>query len=80
MAARDGFSKFLPGRYWMLWPVAWVVLTLACAPVQAQTVHIDHASKRGEDTITFRNGDTLTGKVGKVVYGNVSFPATNWET
>ena len=27
----------------------------------------------GKDTIIFANGDTLTGKVGKVVYGNVSF-------
>ena len=31
------------------------------------------AHKAGTDTITFINGDQLTGKLGKVVYGTVSF-------
>jgi len=41
--------------------------------VQGQTVKVDPSTKSDKDTITFGNGDTLTGKVGKVVYGNVSF-------
>ncbi len=41
--------------------------------MQGQTVKVDPSTKSDKDTITFGNGDTLTGKVGKVVYGNVSF-------
>jgi hypothetical protein len=50
-----------------------VLLTVAGSPIQAQTVRVDQATESDKDTITFGNGDTLTGKVGKVVYGNVSF-------
>jgi hypothetical protein len=50
-----------------------LVLTVAGVPVQGQTVKVDPSTKSDKDTITFGNGDTLTGKVGKVVYGNVSF-------
>jgi Protein of unknown function, DUF481 len=56
--------------------VVWVVLMVAGARMQAQTETVaksDKADTGGKDTITFGNGDTLTGKVGKVVYGNVSF-------
>jgi hypothetical protein len=41
--------------------------------MRAQTVKANQATKSDKDTITFDNGDTLTGKVGKVVYGSVSF-------
>jgi hypothetical protein len=66
------FSEFLHGGCWFLWAVIIVVLTLA-GESQAQTAKADATSVAGKDTITFGNGDTLTGKVGKVVYGNVSF-------
>jgi hypothetical protein len=45
----------------------WAVLALCGARAGAQ------AHKAGTDTITFINGDQLTGKLGKVVYGTVSF-------
>ena len=44
--------------------------------MQAQTgtvARVDKAHVNDKDTITFGNGDRLTGKVGKVVYGSVSF-------
>jgi hypothetical protein len=41
--------------------------------MRAQTVKANQATQSDKDTITFGNGDTLTGKVGKVVYGSVSF-------
>lgn len=65
---RDGFSVFSTA--------AWLLLFLAGPPLSAQT---GTTSKAGEarpsekDTITFSNGDTLTGKVGKVTFGNLSF-------
>jgi hypothetical protein len=51
-------------------------VVLLAAQTQAQTGSVAKANKAhvgNKDTITFGNGDTLTGKVGKVVYGNVSF-------
>ena len=45
----------------------WAVLALCGARAGAE------AHKAGTDTITFINGDQLTGKLGKVVYGTVSF-------
>jgi hypothetical protein len=45
----------------------WAVPALCGARAGAQ------AHKAGTDTITFINGDQLTGKLGKVVYGTVSF-------
>jgi hypothetical protein len=45
----------------------WAVPALCGAQAGAQ------AHKAGTDTITFINGDQLTGKLGKVVYGTVSF-------
>lgn len=53
-----------------------MVLLAATTQTQAQTGSVAKANKAhvgDKDTITFGNGDTLTGKVGKVVYGNVSF-------
>jgi hypothetical protein len=47
-------------------------ICLAAAPLLAQTGTTAKPSD-AKDTITFSNGDTLTGKVGKVTYGNVSF-------
>jgi len=41
--------------------------------MRAQTGTVGQATKSAKDMITFGNGDTLTGKVGKVVYGNMSF-------
>jgi hypothetical protein len=53
------------------------VLAAAGLPLLAQTGTMSEATKSDspamKDTITFQNGDTLTGKIGKVVYGNVSF-------
>ena len=71
MVRRNGFSEFLQGGLGVLWLVVWLVLMGADA--QAQAVKCDQAKKGDEDKITLGNGDTLTGKVGKVVYGNVSF-------
>ena len=73
MVQRNGFSELLHDSFCVLWSVVWLVLTVAGVPVQGQTVKVDPSTKSDKDTITFGNGDTLTGKVGKVVYGNVSF-------
>lgn len=73
MVRRNRFSEFLRGGFCVLWAIVWVALTVAGAPLRAQTGKSDSAAKSGKDTITFDNGDTLTGKVGKVVYGNMSF-------
>ncbi len=68
------FFGFLHGVFLVFWPVViWLVLTVAGVPMQAQVAKADQAAGNDKDTITFGNGDTLTGKVGKVVYGNVSF-------
>jgi hypothetical protein len=54
--------------------VVWVALIAAGARMQAQTRTLAKSDVTGgKDTITFANGDSLTGTVGKVVYGNVSF-------
>ncbi len=53
--------------------VLWMLFTLAVSTVMAQTGTDAGSSGSGKDTITFSNGDTLTGKVGKVTYGNLSF-------
>jgi hypothetical protein len=45
----------------------WAVLALCGTPGYTQT------AKTGTDSITLINGDQLTGKLGKVVYGTVSF-------
>jgi hypothetical protein len=47
--------------------IMWAVLAVCGTPAYAQT------AKAGVDTITLINGDQLTGKLGKVVYGTVSF-------
>jgi hypothetical protein len=62
MVRRNGFSEFLHGGFCVLWPVVWLVLTVAGASMQAQTVKVDQATKSDKDTITFGNGDTLTCK------------------
>ena len=60
----------------VVWIVVWLVLMAGGSQTQGQTGTVAKPEKTGtgdKDTITFGNGDTLTGKVGKVVYGNVSF-------
>jgi Protein of unknown function, DUF481 len=65
----------LIGGLSVVWIVVWVLMA-AETQMQAQTGTVakqDKAQVADKDTITFENGDTLTGKVGKMVYGNVSF-------
>jgi hypothetical protein len=52
-----------------------IFLLLLCArvPINAQATTPDEAATRAGDTITLINGDTLSGKIGKLVYGNLSF-------
>jgi hypothetical protein len=76
MVRRNGFPEFLSGGFSVVWMMVWVMLMAAGTQMQAQTstvAKVDKADAGDKDTITFGNGDTLTGKVGKVVYGNVSF-------
>ena len=67
MVRRNGISEFLDGGFCVLSAMIWAVLTVAGAAMQAQTGTVEQATKSDKDTITFGNGDTLTGKVGKVV-------------
>jgi hypothetical protein len=76
MARRNGFPGFLSSGFCTAWVVVGVLLMATGAQLQAQTGTVAKPDKAGtgdKDTITFGNGDTLTGKVGKVVYGDVSF-------
>jgi hypothetical protein len=76
MVKRNGFPEFLRGGLCVVWMVACVLLMAAENQMQAQTgtvAKVDKADAGDKDTITFDNGDTLTGKIGKMVYGNVSF-------
>jgi hypothetical protein len=69
------WSNFWSGGLSVVWIVV-CVLMAAGTQMQAQTgtvTKVDKAHAGDKDTITFDNGDTLTGKVGKVVYGKVSF-------
>jgi hypothetical protein len=66
------FSGLFRGSTWFSWVVIWFVFTIV-GPIRGQVAHTDPTPAAGKDTITFTNGDTLTGKVDKVVYGNVSF-------
>ncbi len=66
----------MSGGFWAVWGVVCVVLMAAGAPMQAQTgtaAKPGNAGTGGKDTITFKNGDTLTGRLDKVTFGNVSF-------
>jgi hypothetical protein len=76
MVKRNGVPSLLSGGLCVVWIVAWVLLMAAENQMQAQTgtvAKVDKADAGDKDTITFGNGDTLTGKIGKMVYGNVSF-------
>jgi hypothetical protein len=73
MVRQNGLPEFLHGVFWALWTLVWLVLAVGGVSVWAQTAKVDQAAKSDKDRITLGNGDTLTGKVGKVVYGNVSF-------
>jgi hypothetical protein len=67
MCNRGAFFRFHAVRGSVALTILWAVLALCVARAGAQ------AHKAGTDTITFINGDQLTGKLGKVVYGTVSF-------
>lgn len=76
MFRQNEFTAFLRGGFWAGWAIVWVVLMTAGVPMQAQTGKVakpDKAGTVGKDTITFKNGDTLTGTIDKVTFGNVSF-------
>jgi hypothetical protein len=66
MAGRNGFPESLSGRFCIVWMLIWVVLMAAETRMQAQTGTVAKVAKADagdKDTITFGNGDTLTGKV-----------------
>jgi len=67
MCNRGRFLHLPAGRAGFAFTILWVVLALCGARANAE------AAKAGPDRITFINGDQLTGKLGKVVYGTVSF-------
>jgi hypothetical protein len=67
MCNRGAFFRFHAVWGSVALTTLWAVLALCGARAGAQ------AHKAGTDTITFINGDQLTGKLGKVVYGTVSF-------
>jgi hypothetical protein len=64
MFSRSAFFRFHAAGFSVVLTMIWAVLALCGARAWAQA---------GTDTITFTNGDQLTGKLGKVVYGAVSF-------
>jgi hypothetical protein len=61
------FLHFVAGGAGVALTMTWAVLALCGTPAYTQT------AKAGTDSITLINGDQLTGKLGKVVYGTVSF-------
>jgi len=67
MCNRGRFLHLPAGRAGFAFTILWIVLALCGARANAE------AAKAGPDRITFINGDQLTGKLGKVVYGTVSF-------
>jgi hypothetical protein len=72
MIRRDELSGVLGGRL-SVPAMVLVVFLFAGGPVRAQTAKVDKANTTDRDKITLGNGDTLTGKIEKVTYGNVSF-------
>jgi len=67
MSNRGALFPFHAARFSVALTMIWALLALCGWRADAQ------AHKPGTDTITFTNGDQLTGKLAKVVYGTVSF-------
>jgi hypothetical protein len=58
---------------WLSLLVIFSILSRATVPLDAQTGTTAPPLAGAKDSITLSNGDTLTGKVGKVAFGNLSF-------
>jgi hypothetical protein len=72
MIRQDELSEVLGGRL-SVPAMVLVVFLVAGSLLRAQTAETDKANTTDRDKITLGNGDTLTGKIEKVTYGNVSF-------
>jgi hypothetical protein len=70
---QNGYSGFLHDSVCVSRLMLFLVLAIASAQIRAQTAASGQVVKVALDTITFGNGDVLTGRVEKVVFGNLSF-------